>query len=186
MLALVVLSLTWPPGGPPLGPHHWPPIVARRRELLERLGEWTPPPALGRMPEAVNDPIVVMLWGITPQRLKEWAGSQEGSELNGAAASPGEVEGPARVLRGLGDLDTVRPGEILVCTITSPAWAPIFSKIAATVTDIGGIMSHAAIVSREYGLPAVVGTGTATSRITTGQLLRVNGSDGRVTILDEA
>ena len=56
----------------------------------------------------------------------------------------------------------MRPGEILVCTITSPAWAPIFSKIAATVTDIGGIMSHAAIVSREYGLPAVVGTGTAT------------------------
>ena len=66
------------------------------------------------------------------------------------------------MVRGLGDLDTVRPGEILVCTITSPAWAPIFSKIAATVTDIGGIMSHAAIVSREYGLPAVVGTGTAT------------------------
>jgi pyruvate,water dikinase len=186
MQALEELSLTWSTGGPPLGPHHWPPIVARRRELLERLGEWTPPPALGRMPEAVNDPIVVMLWGITPQRLKEWAGSQEGSELSGAAASPGEVEGPARVLRGLGDLDTVRPGEILVCTITSPAWAPIFSKIAATVTDIGGIMSHAAIVSREYGLPAVVGTGTATSRIKTGQRLRVNGSDGRVTILDEA
>jgi pyruvate,water dikinase len=186
MQALEELSLTWSTGGPPLGPHHWPPIVARRSELLERLGEWTPPPALGRMPEAVNDPIVVMLWGITPQRLKEWAGSQEGSELNGAAASPGEVEGPARVLRGLGDLDTVRSGEILVCTITSPAWAPIFSKIAATVTDIGGIMSHAAIVSREYGLPAVVGTGTATSRITTGQRIRVNGSDGRVTILDEA
>ena len=75
--------------------------------------------------------------------------------------------------------------EILVCTITSPAWAPIFSKIVATVTDIGGI-AHAAIVSREYGLPAVVGTGTATSRIKTGQRLRVNGSDGRVTILDEA
>ncbi len=59
----------------------------------------------------------------------------------------------------------MRAGEILVCTITSPAWAPIFCKIAATVTDIGGIMSHAAIVSREYGLPAVVGTGRATARI---------------------
>ena len=182
--ALEELSLTWSTGGPPLGPHHWPPIVARRRELLERLGEWTPPPALGAMPEAVNDPIVVMLWGITPQRLQQWAGVQEGDELSGAPASPGEVEGPARVLTGLGDLDTVRQGEILVCTITSPAWAPIFSKIAATVTDIGGIMSHAAIVSREYGLPAVVGTGTATSRIKTGQRLRVNGTDGRVTILD--
>jgi pyruvate, water dikinase len=78
----------------------------------------------------------------------------------------------------------VRPGEILVCTITSPSWAPIFSKIKGTVTDIGGIMSHAAIVSREYGLPAVVGTGTATSRIKTGQMLRVDGSTGVVQILD--
>jgi pyruvate, water dikinase len=184
MEALEELSLSWSTGGQALGPQHWPPIVARRKKLLERLGEWTPPPALGTMPEAVSDPIVVMLWGVTPQRLAEWARSEDGNELSGAAASPGEVEGPARVVRGLGDLDTVRAGEILVCTITSPAWAPIFSKIAATVTDIGGIMSHAAIVSREYGLPAVVGTGRATARIRTGQRLRVDGSSGVVTILD--
>jgi pyruvate, water dikinase len=184
MEALEELSLTWSTGGPALGPQHWPPIVARRRELLERLDEWTPPPAIGRMPEEVSDPIVVMLWGVTPQRLREWARSGDGNQLRGAAASPGEVEGPARVVRGLGDLDTIRAGEILVCTVTSPAWAPIFSKIAATVTDIGGIMSHAAIVSREYGLPAVVGTGTATARITTGQRLRVDGTTGNVTIMD--
>jgi pyruvate,water dikinase len=184
MEALEELSLTWSTGGPALGPQQWPPIVARRRELLERLSEWTPPPAIGSMPEEVSDPIVVMLWGVTPQRLREWARSADGNELSGAAASPGEVEGPARVVRGLGDLDTIRPGEILVCTVTSPAWAPIFSKIAATVTDIGGIMSHAAIVCREYGLPAVVGTGTATSRITTGQRLRVDGTTGVVTIMD--
>jgi pyruvate,water dikinase len=158
--------------------------VARRRELLEKLREWKPPPALGTMPHEVSDPILVMLWGVTPQRLQEWARTDGGNELSGAAASPGEVEGPARVVDGLGDLDTVREGEILVCTVTSPAWAPIFSKIAATVTDIGGIMSHAAIVSREYGLPAVVGTGLATSRITTGQRLRVDGTNGQVTILD--
>jgi pyruvate, water dikinase len=186
MEALEELSLTWSTGGPALGPHRWPPIVARRRELLERLGEWTPPPALGTMPEEVSDPIVVMLWGVTPQRLKDWARKDGGKELSGAPASPGEVEGPARVVRGLGDLDTVRAGEILVCTVTSPAWSPIFSKIAATVTDIGGIMSHAAIVSREYGLPAVVGTGVATSRIATGQRLRVDGNTGVVTIVDGA
>jgi len=182
--ALEELTLTWSTGGPAVGPHRWPPIVARRRELLERLSEWTPPPALGTMPEEVSDPIVVMLWGVTPQRLKEWARTDGGNELSGAPASPGEGEGPARVVRGLGDLDTVRAGEILVCTVTSPAWSPIFSKIAATVTDIGGIMSHAAIVSREYGLPAVVGTGTATSRISTGQRLRVDGTTGVVTIMD--
>jgi pyruvate,water dikinase len=186
MEALEELSLTWATGGQPLGPQHWPPIVARRKQLLERLEAWTPPPALGTMPEAVSDPMVVMLWGITPERLQEWARSQDGGgdELTGAPASPGVVEGPARVIRSLEGLSSVRAGEILVCTITSPAWAPIFSKIVATVTDIGGIMSHAAIVSREYGLPAVVGTGTATSRIETGQRLRVDGATGVVRILD--
>jgi pyruvate, water dikinase len=183
--ALEELSLTWATGGPALGPVHWPPIVARREQLLERLEQWTPPPALGTMPEAVNDPMAVMLWGITPERLQAWARAEDGSdELTGSAASSGRVEGPARVVRSLDQLSEVRPGEILVCTITSPAWAPIFSKIKATVTDIGGIMSHAAIVSREYGLPAVVGTGRATARITTGQRLRVDGSTGVVTILD--
>ena len=68
---------TWATGGHPLGPHHWPPIVARRRELLEKLADWTPPPALGVMPEAVNDPMTVMLWGVTTQRVQEWARARE-------------------------------------------------------------------------------------------------------------
>jgi pyruvate,water dikinase len=183
MQALEELSLTWATGGQPLGPEVWPPIAARRAELLRKLEEWNPPPALGSMPEAVTDPVIVMLWGVTPERLQQWASAGDGDRLSGAPASPGEVEGPARVVRNLDQIKEVRPGEILVCTVTSPAWAPIFSKIQATVTDIGGIMSHAAIVSREYGLPAVVGTGTATARIKTGQQLRVDGSTGVVTIL---
>jgi pyruvate,water dikinase len=81
------------------------------------------------------------------------------------------------------DLHAVEEGEILVCRITAPSWAPVFSKIAAAVSDIGGIMAHTAIVSREYGLPAVVGTGFATQRIRTGQLIEVNGDDGVVTLL---
>jgi pyruvate,water dikinase len=80
----------------------------------------------------------------------------------------------------LGDLQA---GEILVAPVTSPSWTPVFGKIAAAVSDIGGIMSHAAIVSREYGLPAVVGTGNATTRIKTGDLLRVDGDAGTVTIV---
>jgi pyruvate, water dikinase len=183
--ALDELVLTWATGGEPLGPKHWPPIAARRRDLLEKLGDWSPPPALGVTPEAVTDPMTIMLWGVTTQRVQEWARQRDGgAELNGAPASPGEVEGPARVVRTVDEIGDIRDGEILVCSITSPAWAPIFSKITATVTDIGGVMSHAAIVSREYGLPAVVGTGTATSRIRTGQMLRVDGSTGVVTIVD--
>jgi pyruvate,water dikinase len=184
--ALDELVLTWATGGEPLGPKHWPPIVARRKALLAKLADWTPPPALGIAPDAVTDPMTIMLWGVTTERVKEWARQQDGgSELNGAAASPGVVEGVARVVLSAQEISDVRDGEILVCTITSPAWAPIFSKIRAAVTDIGGVMSHAAIVCREYGLPAVVGTGRATSHIRTGQMIRVNGSEGVVTLLED-
>jgi pyruvate,water dikinase len=126
-----------------------------------------------------------MLWGITTERVREWARSQDGGrELSGAAASPGVVEGVARVVKTVREISDVREGDVLVCSITSPAWAPIFSKIKAVVTDIGGVMSHAAIVCREYGLPAVVGTGRATALIRTGQVLRVDGSAGTVTIVE--
>ena len=184
MSALDELVLTWATGGDPLGPDHWPPIVKRRRELLAKLADWTPPPALGVTPEAVTDPMTIMLWGVTTQRVQEWARQVEGgNELVGAAASPGTVEGPARVVRTVDQIADVREGEILVTGSTSPAWAPIFSKIKATVTDVGGVMSHAAIVCREYGLPAVVGTGRATAEIKTGQMIRVDGTSGLVTIL---
>ena len=185
--ALDELTLTWATGGRPSGPGHWPPIVARRRELLERLGEWTPPPALGIVPEAITDPMTIMLWGVTTERVQEWARQEQGggSVLHGAPASPGIAEGPARVVRSVDQISEVRDGEILVCGTTSPAWAPIFTKLRATVTDVGGVMSHAAIVSREYGMPAVVGTGRATSRIRTGQMIRVDGAKGTVTVLDE-
>jgi pyruvate,water dikinase len=183
--ALDELVLMWATGGTPIGPKHWPPIVARRKEILERLESWTPPPAIGAMPEEVTDPVLNMLWGITTERVHAWAQSQDGGpELTGAAASPGVVEGVARVLRTAGELGEMQDGEILVCSITSPAWAPIFSKVQAVVTDIGGVMSHAAIVCREYGLPAVVGTGRATSQIKTGQRIRVDGSAGVVTIVE--
>ena len=182
--ALDELVLTWATGGQPLGPKHWPPIAARRKQILEKLAGWTPPPALGVTPEAVTDPMTIMLWGVTTERVHEWARQQEGGTvLNGAAASRGVVEGLARVVRSPEEISDVRDGEILVCGSTSPAWAPIFSKIKATVTDVGGVMSHAAIVCREYGLPAVVGTGRATSQIRTGQTIRVDGSEGVVTTL---
>jgi phosphohistidine swiveling domain-containing protein len=183
--ALDELLLTWATGGPPLGPSHWPPIVARRKELLRRLEEWTPPPAIGATPDAITDPAVIMLWGVTTQRVQEWARAEEGgTELTGAAAAPGVVEGPARVVIRFEEIADVRDGEVLVCPITSPAWAPIFPKVTGVVTDIGGVMSHAAIVCREYGLPAVVGTGRATAQIRSGQSIRVDGSTGVVTILD--
>jgi len=99
------------------------------------------------------------------------------------AASPGLIEGRARVVRSAEDLGQIEPGEILVAPVTAPSWAPVFGKIKAIVTDIGGMMSHAAIVCREYGLPAVTGTGHASTMIKTGQMLRVDGATGEVVIL---
>jgi pyruvate,water dikinase len=186
--ALDEACLTWASGGAAAGPAHWPPIVARRKEILAKLADWTPPPAIGTMPEeVVADPMSVMLWGITPQRLQQWAREQNSTapEIRGSAASPGIVEGTARVVTSVAELASMQSGEILVCTITSPAWSAIFGRISATVTDIGGVMSHTGIVAREYGLPAVVGTGTATARIKTGMRLRVDGTEGLVTILDD-
>jgi pyruvate,water dikinase len=183
--ALDELTLTWATGGKPLGPFHWPPIVARRKEILAKLAEWRPPPAVGAVPEAILDPTLIMLWGVTTERVHDWARQRDGGRvIDGAPASPGSVQGMARVVRGVDQIGDVREGEILVCGSTSPAWAPIFSKIRAAVTDVGGIMSHAAIVCREYGLPAVVGTGRATAEIQTGQMISVDGTAGRVEILD--
>jgi pyruvate,water dikinase len=128
--ALDELLLTWATGGEPLGPKHWPPIAARRKELLEKLADWTPPPAIGATPEAITDPMSIMLWGVTTQRVQEWAHAEkDGGRLTGVAASPGVVEGMARVVIDVEGISTVRDGDVLVCLITSPAWAPIFPKV---------------------------------------------------------
>jgi pyruvate,water dikinase len=185
--ALADLEFAWCSGGEALGPVYWPPIVVKRREVLETLRDWTPPPALGPAPAAIVEPMTIMLWGITDQQVQKWlaASDGDGSSLSGFAGSPGVAEGPARVVLSPAGLDDLAEGEILVAPTTSPSWTPVFARIAATVSDIGGIMCHAAIVSREYGVPAVVGTGNATAVIKTGQRLRVDGNTGIVTILGD-
>jgi pyruvate,water dikinase len=180
--ALSDAGLAWSGGAPGRGTVYWPPRVARRKEILATLAEWTPPPALGSVPDVISDPTVQLLWGVTSDRLRAWASGGEG-DVSGYAASPGIVEGTARVVRSVDEIGSVQSGEVLVCPVTAPSWGAVFPKIAAAVSDIGGMMSHAAIVAREYGLPAVVGTGNATSAIKTGDRVRVDGDSGTVTIL---
>jgi pyruvate,water dikinase len=180
--ALSDMGLAWSGGAAGRGTVYWPPKIARRKEILAKLGEWTPPAALGSVPDVINDPTVQLLWGVTSERLRAWAGGGDGA-VSGYAASPGIAEGVARVVRTIDEIGDVKAGEVLVCSVTAPSWGPVFPKIAAAVSDIGGMMSHAAIVAREYGLPAVVGTGNATSAIKTGDRVRVDGNSGIVTIL---
>jgi pyruvate,water dikinase len=182
------LYSSWAVGAPAHGPTRWPAEVLRRKEILAALARRPAPPALGVPPERVTEPFTIMLWGVTEESIAQWLGTGEDAEpgvLTGMAASPGVEEGIARVIAGPAEIDQVREGEILVAPLTAPSWAPIFGKIRATVTDVGGIMSHAAIVCREYGLPAVTGTTSATRRIRTGQRIRVDGTAGTVTILEE-
>jgi pyruvate, water dikinase len=185
-MAIIDLMTAWSSGSAPRGPEHWPAIVAERRAAIAEWAKHTTPPALGPVPEVIDDPAIVMLWGITRENLDAWLSADSGqnsNELRGFAASSGVVEGPARVVKSVEEISRLKQGDILVCQITNPTWAPIFQTIVGAVSDIGGSMSHAAIVAREYGMPAVVGTGNATSRIKDGQRIRVDGGRGIVTIL---
>jgi pyruvate,water dikinase len=106
-------------------------------------------------------------------------------ELHGLPAAAGSVEGIARVVRGPEEFDQVKKGEVMVCVMTNPAWVVVFSKVTAVITDTGGVLCHTAVVAREFGIPAVVGTGDATYRIQTGDRVRVNGNTGVVQVLGD-
>ena len=182
--ALEELRMQWSTGSV-TGSRRWRDTASRRQSILESLRAWPAPPALGRAPDEVADPIAVMLWGVTPERVRGWLNDTgTGRAVSGVAASAGVAEGRARVVLhpdGLGELED---GEVLIAPSTSPSWTPVFGRLAAAVSETGGVMCHAAIVSREYGLPAVVGAINATSTIKTGTLVRVDGGTGVITILE--
>jgi len=186
--ALWDIVTAWATGVAPRGTQTWPKEVEWRKGVMAKFKEWNAPPAIGTAPEVIQEPFTIVLWGVTNKSLADWAAVQEVkdpdsiTELKGFAGSPGVIEGRARVCRTVGEVGQLQQGEILVAPTTSPSWAPAFAKIGACVTDVGGVMSHAAIVCREYGMPAVVGTGHATKIIKTGMLLRVDGSTGAITI----
>lgn len=187
--ALWDLVTAWATGTKPRGAKTWPPEIEWRKQVMQKFREWSAPPAVGTAPEVIMEPFTIVLWGVTNESLASWAKIQEVgddvdsiTEFKGFAGSPGIVEGVARVCRTPDDIRQLQEGEILVAPTTSPSWAPAFAKIRACVTDVGGVMSHAAIVCREYGMPAVVGTGHATKIIRTGMTIRVDGSTGAVAI----
>ena len=145
------------------------------------------PRVLGTPSAETDDPVMKEIFGVD-QRLLDAVGSADlsATELTGVPASSGVVRGRARVITSSDFLGEVEPGEILVCVFTTPNWTPAFSQIAGCVCDTGGALSHTAIVSREYRIPAVCGTGLATTIIHTGDLVEVDGDAGVVRILERA
>ncbi len=122
-------------------------------------------------------------WHGTPlMELPSLVRPQPGDEVlvAGTPGSPGVAEGPVRVVRDPAAFGSLLPGEVLVAPYTNPSWTPLFTRAAAVVVDTGAAMSHAAIVAREYGVPAVMGTGDGTRRLSDGQWVRVDGSRGQV------
>ncbi|MEM9318938.1 MAG: PEP-utilizing enzyme [Pseudomonadota bacterium] len=156
-------------------------LVSDRRDADEEATEKRPPDWLGTATQEALDFPYAGLWGF-PERFHRKPPTKSG-EITGLAASPGVIEANARVITELDQFHTVQEGEILVCRMTNPAWVVLFTQISGLVTDAGGTTSHSAVVSREFGLPAVVGTSVATKDIKTGDRLRVNGTSGVVEIL---
>jgi pyruvate,water dikinase len=107
----------------------------------------------------------------------------DATTLLGFAVSAGRVTSPASVILSPADFGRMEPSTILVCPTTTPAWTPLFAQARGLVTDIGGILAHGSIVAREYGIPAVMGTGNATQRIANGQEITVDGTEGTVTLV---
>ena len=105
--------------------------------------------------------------------------------ISGFAVSPGAVTGVASVIMSPDEFDRMEPDTILVCPLTTPAWTQLFPYAIGLVTDIGSITAHGSIVAREYGIPAVLGTGNGTRIVAHGDRIEVNGDMGIVTILDE-
>jgi pyruvate,water dikinase len=160
-------------GGRP--PENYHTLVSERRATWE--GERT-----------IRPPVALPLKGGTrflgmnfSSLLPARTGQLAGDVLKGIAASPGHVTGIARVIHGADEFGQMRQGDILVARITTPAWTPLFALAAGVVTDVGGPLSHSSIVAREYHIPAVLGTGVATERLSSGQSITIDGDAGTVT-----
>jgi phosphohistidine swiveling domain-containing protein len=148
--------------------------VEQRKELWRGQRRATPPQLLPK--------------GSWSDAFRRWmpAASEEqtGDVIKGIGGSMGTITAPARVLGGPQDFGQMQPGDVLVASITTPAWTSLFAMASGVVTDIGGPLSHSSIVAREYGIPAVLGTAVATRRIHSGQLIKVDGDAGMVTLLN--
>jgi rifampicin phosphotransferase len=149
-------------------------VVGRRRAAWERQRRLLAPLTIGRPPRLLAKELLgavdaVRTTGPTPE-----------DAIIGQPASPGRATGPVRIIHGPGDFDRFQPGEVLVARATAPAWTPLFARAVAVVTDGGTLAAHASLVAREYGIPAVVATGDATTRLADGQVVTVDGGAGTV------
>ncbi len=174
-------------------------LAMARREERERLATKDPPalvgddsgddrvglvpPDLRGFPRAAAEHLAALFWYAEQVAAPLAAPPVTEGELRGTGVSPGVYEGTARIVLDEDDFELVEPGDVMVCPITSPVWSVVFPSLGALVCDGGGAMSHAAVIAREFGIPAVVATATGTTTIADGSRVRVDGRSGQVTQL---
>ncbi|MGI9647329.1 MAG: PEP-utilizing enzyme, partial [Acidimicrobiia bacterium] len=156
-------------------------LISDRRDEREDAYEIRPRDWVGTATEEALAFPYLPNWGFPERFERDQAAAED--QVEGLAASAGVIEGVARLVLSSEQFDQVEKGEILVCQMTNPAWVTLFTRISGLVTDAGGAASHPAVLSREFGIPAVIGTSVATQKIKTGDRVRVNGSTGIVDIL---
>jgi phosphohistidine swiveling domain-containing protein len=163
-------------------------LVDARKTERERSYQLRPKAWIGTATQSQLDFPYLVNWGFPEKFTRGQAGAAPAvaGQVKGIGGSPGIVEGTARVVLREDQFDDVRAGDILVCHMTNPAWVVLFTKIAGLVTNAGGLTAHPAVLSREFGIPAVVGTQEATERIGNGDRIRVDGGRGIVEILETA
>ena len=147
--------------------------VAARRAKRGEQAALVAPLMAGRMTRMMQS-----LWDRLPRLVG--AAPSDAALVTGTPAAPGRATGAVRVIRGPREFDALQPGEILVAPLTAPAWTPLFNRAGAVVTDVGSLASHASIIAREYGIPAIVGCGDATVRLRNGMRVTVDGATGNV------
>ena len=161
-------------------------LVQDRKTEMEHFSHVAPPPMLGTAPAFEMTDGGSMLRALFKGEMS--AANTSNGEMNkvkGLPGSAGVARGTARVIRSLAEAGKLQPGDVLVTIATEPPWTPLFATASAIVTDSGGVLSHSAVVAREYRIPAVVGTGNATSTLQDGQLLDVDGNAGTVRVVSE-
>jgi phosphohistidine swiveling domain-containing protein len=154
------------------------PDVAARRAARAEHARLVPPASVGRV-----NPMIQRAWDSFPKMIG--AAPSESALVSGIPASAGRASGSVRVICGPDEFADLQPGEILVARLTAPAWTPLFARAAGVVTDVGSAAAHASIIAREYGIPAVVGCGDATSRLRTGMRVTVDGTTGNVELIQD-
>jgi rifampicin phosphotransferase len=161
-------------------------LVKERKAEMERFSHITPPPKIGTMPAfEMTDGGTLMRVMSKGEMGTPNTSPREANKVKGIAGSAGVVRGTARVIHSLAEAGKLQPGDVLVTKFTLPPWTPLFATASAVVTDTGGVLSHSAVVAREYRIPAVVGTDYATSTFHDGQLLEVDGNAGTVHVVVE-